>query len=179
MSSPCLETGYRTRRWAVYKLCFGPPIAVTLVEVVVGFDGRFCSCIWLMRAVPNNYSPPGTVHLHGHLPCWLVQVDTQPHPHMYVVLRCGYLTANRRDKTLPPRSTPYGGGAHTVDVGQPVRVYSSYFRYFGTTLPPRPPCYGFLLSMLPPAEPMRTRLNLMDCGLNDTFRPRMEAHEFV
>ena len=26
---------------------------------------------------------------------------------------------------------------------------------------------------------MRTRLNLMDCGLNDTFRPRMEAHEFV
>ena len=47
--------------------------------------------------------------------------------------------------------------------------YSSYFRYFGTTLPLRPPFHGFVLSML----------NLMDCGLNDTLRPRMEAHEFV
>ena len=93
---------------------------------------------------------------------------------MYVVLRCGYLTANRRDKPLPLPSTPDGGGPRTVDVGQPVRVYSSYFRYFGTILPPRPPFHGFLLSMLPPAEPMRTCLNLMDCGLNDTLRPRMD-----
>ena len=57
--------------------------------------------------------------------------------------------------------------------------YSSYFRYFGTTLPLQPPFHGSLLSMLPLAEPMRTRLNLMDCDLNDTLRPRMEAHEFV
>ena len=112
VSSPCLETVDRTRRWAVYKLCFGPLIAVTLVEVVVGFDGRFCSCIWLMRPVPNKHSPPGTVHLHGHPPCWLVQVDMQPQ-HMNVVLRCGYLTANHRDKTLPLPSKQYGGGPRT------------------------------------------------------------------